>query len=329
MSINIFIDTNIFLSFYHFSSDDLEELKKLTVLLEEKKVCLYLPEQVQREFYRNREVKIADAMRQLQEQKLNLQYPQLCKGYAEYEQLRELQKEYTTKHAALLEKVTADVTARTLGADDTIDSLFRLSQNLACDGDVIERARMRHDLRNPPGKNSSLGDAVNWEALMLGVPDAQDIYFITDDKDYSSPLDKDTFNAFLAYEWSEKKKSKLIYYRSLSQFFKEYFPEITLASEARKDLLIRELTESGSFVSTHATIAKLSKYAGFTAAQLNAIVAATTSNDQIYCIINDPDVKRLLARVIEGNEEQIEPASLDDLRQHMGITECASDSDGD
>ena len=40
----LFIDTNIFLSFYHFTKEDLEELKKLGVLLKQKKVILYLPE---------------------------------------------------------------------------------------------------------------------------------------------------------------------------------------------------------------------------------------------------------------------------------------------
>ena len=51
---NIFIDTNVYLSFYHLSSDDLEELKKLVVLAREGKVVLLLPEQVIDEFRRNR-----------------------------------------------------------------------------------------------------------------------------------------------------------------------------------------------------------------------------------------------------------------------------------
>ena len=59
---NIFIDTNVYLSFYHLSSDDLEELKKLVVLAREGKVVLLLPEQVIDEFRRNRAAKIADAL---------------------------------------------------------------------------------------------------------------------------------------------------------------------------------------------------------------------------------------------------------------------------
>ena len=58
-----FIDTNILLSFYHLSNDDLEELKKLAVLIQQKSVTLYLTDQIAAEFARNREVKIADAVK--------------------------------------------------------------------------------------------------------------------------------------------------------------------------------------------------------------------------------------------------------------------------
>ena len=60
---HLFIDTNVLLSFFHVSSDDLEELKKLVVLLGQKKAQLYVPVQVKMEFRRNREAKVADALR--------------------------------------------------------------------------------------------------------------------------------------------------------------------------------------------------------------------------------------------------------------------------
>lgn len=43
---NLFIDTNVFLSFYHLSDDDLEEIRKLSVLLERGNIRLWLPQQV-------------------------------------------------------------------------------------------------------------------------------------------------------------------------------------------------------------------------------------------------------------------------------------------
>ena len=50
MALNLFIDSNIFLSFYHMTSEDLGELKKITTLLKRQDLCLYLPEQVKQEF---------------------------------------------------------------------------------------------------------------------------------------------------------------------------------------------------------------------------------------------------------------------------------------
>jgi hypothetical protein len=43
---NVFLDTNIYLNFYHFTSDDLNELKKLFILQESKKLNVYITEQV-------------------------------------------------------------------------------------------------------------------------------------------------------------------------------------------------------------------------------------------------------------------------------------------
>ncbi len=76
----LFIDTNIFLSFYHLTSEDLEELRKLAVLLDQKKVVLYVTDQVRAEFNRNRETKIADAVKRLTDQRLNLQFPPTVQG---------------------------------------------------------------------------------------------------------------------------------------------------------------------------------------------------------------------------------------------------------
>src|SRR5262249_12083926 len=133
-------------------------------------------------------------------------------------------------------------------------------------------ARTRIDVGNPPGKNGSLGDALNWEILLQNVPDGEPLYFVTDDKDYVSPIDSSIFNAYLSQEWQNQKGSEIVYFKSLSEFFKEHFPKITLASELEKDLVIRDLADSSSFVETHTIISKLNKFSDFTIAQINAIV---------------------------------------------------------
>ena len=318
---NLFIDTNIFLSFYHLTSDDLEELKKLGVLLRQNQITLLLPEQVIKEFRRNRENKIADALKRLREQRLNLQFPQLCKDYEEYSRLRQLQQEYEEHHATLLQRIAQDVGNESLKADTTIQELFSLAERIITDDTIVARARLRYDSGNPPGKSNSLGDAINWETLLLAVPNGQDVYFITDDKDYCSPLNESLFNGYLLHEWAQTKGSQLFYHQRLSSFFKERFPHIKLASELEKDLLIRDFADSGTFARTHAVISGLSRYTDFTAAQLNDIVAAAISNNQVYRIINDPDVMGFLSTVIAGHEAQIDHDNLAQLQARLAPME--------
>jgi predicted nucleic acid-binding protein len=117
---NLFIDTNIFLSFFHLTSDDLEELRKLAVLIDQNKVRPYLTDQVLSEFRRNRENKIAQALKGLKDQRLNLQFPQMCKDYPEFGVLRDLQKKYEKAHSTLLQKLAKDVADQTLKADGTL-----------------------------------------------------------------------------------------------------------------------------------------------------------------------------------------------------------------
>ncbi|GAP12805.1 hypothetical protein LARV_00541 [Longilinea arvoryzae] len=317
---NIFLDTNIFLSFFHFTNDDLEELKKLNVLLGQGKVILYLPEQVIQEFYRNRENKIADALKQLREQKLDLRFPQFIKEYDEFENLRQLQRDYSKIHAELIQKAINDIQKQDLKADRVIQDLFNNGIKITVSDAIKELARTRMAVGNPPGKNGSLGDALNWEALLQSIPNGESLYFITDDKDYASPIDSNLFNAYLTREWQDKKQSEVVYYKSLSEFFKEYFPKITLASELEKDLVIRDLANSSSFAETHTIIGKLDKYSDFTIAQINAIIDATNSNNQVYWIIDDPDVKEFLSKIIKGRESQLKPEGLSELYSKMKDT---------
>jgi predicted nucleic acid-binding protein len=312
----LFIDTNIFLSFYHLSSDDLDELNKLGVLLQHGKINLLLTDQVTAEFRRNRANKIADALKRLREQRrLGVQYPQLCREYEEFERLREYQRDYEEHFGRLLEKIDKDVEEQNLKADLTIRDLFSVAAIVLTSPTVLQRARLRFDIGNPPGKNGSLGDAINWEAILDKVPVGVDLYFISDDKDFCSPLDDGLFDPFLLQEWRESKKSRLFFYKRLSGFLKEKFPAINLASEQEKDSLIRELANSWSFAQTHIVIGKLARYSDFSATQANEIVSATVTNNQVYWIIEDMDVKEFITNVISGREDRIDQDNLQRIRK--------------
>lgn len=314
--IHLFIDTNIFLFFYHFTRDDLEELRKLAVLLDEKKVVLYLTEQVIAEFRRNRETNIAKTLKGLKEQRFKLQFPQVCKDYPEYAEVRRLQEQSANSHAKLLEKLSQDIANKKLKADETISGLFAKATRIGTTPELVDKARLRVDIGNPPGKKGSLGDAINWETLLEQVPAVTDLHFITGDGDYASAVDENRFDDFLLQEWTDRGfSSELHFYPRLSSFFGDHFPEIKLASELEKDLAIQALAVNSNFSNTHKTIARLAKHTEFTSEQINDIVRAAVSNNQVSLIAKDEDVHQFLSSVISGHEEGVDEANLAELKR--------------
>lgn len=311
----LFIDTNVYLAFYHFTSDDLEELKKLAVLIEHAEIRLLLPDQVVDEFDRNRAGKLADAIKGLREHRLSLQYPQICKDYAQYDQLRSLEREYNKVHSELMASITSDIRDNNLKADELNTRLFALGTQIDTrNDDLMKRAKHRVDLGNPPGKNNSYGDAINWEALLDAAPKAEPIHFVTDDRDYTSPLDAENFNEFLVKEWRTRKDGEILPYRRLSEFFKAKFPDINLAGEIEKDLLIQRLAATPNFATTHSMIAKLRQQSGFTQEQAKALLSAALNNDQIRLIINDNDVESFFRDLIEQYQTDPDEQAVEQVK---------------
>ena len=274
--------------------------------MKDKRLKLWLPDQVKDEFERNRDGKIHDALKRVREQRLNLQFPAICRDYDDYEVLRKLQHEYEARHAALLTRIVKDVEDENLHADAVIGELFDEATAIPTTEALLLAARRRVELGNPPGKSGSIGDALNWEALLDAVPNNEDIFFVTQDADYSSPLDGEQFNSFLLAEWHERKASLLHFYRQLSHFFKEHYPKITLASEAEKDLLITDLANSPNFARTHTLIARLNQQSDFAQSQVEDIVDAVLSNNQVRWIAPDLDVKEFLTKLLDRYGEWIE-----------------------
>ena len=318
---NLFIDTNVFLSFFHLSSDDLEEIHKLAVLIDKGEVTLWLTEQIKDEFKRNREAKIADATKRLREQKSKGQFPQICKDYEEYSQIRDLQNDYNKALSSLIDKVNEDITKRTLKADEKIDELFTKARVIPTTEELVAKARFRMDVRNPPGKDGSLGDAINWEALLGSVEDGEKLYLVADDKDYYSVLDDTKLKDFLIDEWEERKNSDVYFYRRLSQFFKEYYPDIKLASELEKELAIRSLSRSGNFHATHNAISKLDKYVEFNKSQVNELAQICATNNQVGWILEDDDVYDFYKSLVDNYSEHIDKELLERLSNKLDRAE--------
>lgn len=189
---NLFIDTNIWLSLYDFSNDNLAQFEKLKTY-KDNKIKLYIPQQVVDEVYRNRDNKLNSTYKDF-----NLsvpKFPNFTKTYSEYNELKNKMEIIAKEFNERKNKIHDDILNNNLSADKTIEEFFNQNSILECSDDIMTKAYNRYNKGNPPGKENSYGDAINWETLLKNISDG-DLYFITSDKDFISDLSKKDFNYF-------------------------------------------------------------------------------------------------------------------------------------
>lgn len=323
MPIHLFIDTNIYLSFYHFSNDDLEELKKLKTLIATDKVILYITEQVKDEFSRNRENKLSDAIKRLNEGEVEVSMPTFSKVYPLYSEIAEEVKEIKKKKQKLIDEIKQDISDKKLKADEIINELFEKAEMLEMTNDnIISKSKTRYDLGNPPGKGKSYGDALNWEILLNKFISKDnegnpiDLHFISVDKDYNSLIDNNKFNSFLLDEWKEKKGSEIKYYKNLSSFVKSNFPNIKLVIDFERNQLIDNFINSFTFRKTRYNLYSLLERIdtdSFTKEDVSNIVEASLNNSQIFWISQDEDINKMLYDIVEVNKEKLSEDLLNEF----------------
>jgi predicted nucleic acid-binding protein len=310
----LFIDTNILLSFYALNPEDLQELSKLADYITSGQVTLLITDQIMDEFYRNRERRIEGALKSFFGQTFNTQVPQICAEYPEVTTLQQTLKEYEKAHNAVVERVAIDVKAKNLQVDRLLQCFFEKGTKLEIDRQIVEQAQLRMSVGNPPGKNNSLGDAINWEGLLTAVPDRTDLFLISGDKDYSSALVEDDLSGFLQDEWARRKQSSIHFYRRLSGFFKEQLPEITMANLRDRDFLVRELAASQSLADVHRYVTKLATYPEFTAAQANGVMMAVLNNQIVAWSVEEEPIRRFLQDLMARYDRYADPTTLEQLR---------------
>jgi hypothetical protein len=313
----LFIDTNIYLSFYHFTDDDLDSLGNLEILIEENEIDLYIPDQVKKEFIKNRDNKLNTSMNKFEEQNISLESPRFCQTYSEYEELVDLKDEYNQKHSKLIEDIQSDVLNEELKADEIIRGLFDKGSVIECSNEILEAASKRSKRGKPPEEHKNLGDTINWVSLLKHITNGEDLHFISRDNDFSSNLQRNKFNTYLKKEWNQKKNSELVFYRSLTKFLKEHFKQIKLSEEPQKQLLIEQLSKSASYSRTHSIISKLTDYGNFSEVQVNDIISAYLYNDQVYQIVHDDDVYNFLNFILNNYEKDIEEEKVNKIRNML------------
>jgi len=300
---NLFLDAQIWLSIYDFSNDNLETFNKLNGLVG-KDVSIYLPQQAQDEVKRNRENKIKEALTKFEKINFQIQIPNLCKGYGEFETFQKMLEDVRTLHSEFIKKIKSDITANNLHSDILISEIFKNCKILSRTDDIIKKAKLRYDIGNPPGKDKSYGDAINWESLLENIPTGEDLFFIGSDKDYNSVLDRTRFNQYLFDEWKDTKKSNLFYYNTLTEYFNLHLKHIELETEAQKNDLIEQLGKCDAFRATHTIIAKLSAFSTYSDEQITQLLLAAAINDQVWQIINDPDIKSFYDALLKDNVDR-------------------------
>src|ERR1035441_240304 len=113
----VFIDTNVFLSFFHYTSDALDDLEKLVDTAKGGAIQLLLPEQVIDEFVRDREVKLADTLKRIGESKTGGQYPHAFREDPEYQELRALESQFIQVRSRVVARFERTAQAGNLKAD--------------------------------------------------------------------------------------------------------------------------------------------------------------------------------------------------------------------
>jgi len=298
------------LKFYYFSKDDLDGLNKIFVPRKDAGVEVHLTQQVRDEFIRNRESKIKDALTRFSNAKINIELPYFMRVYSEYNKIIKLRKKLQEKMKDVRKKVDEDVASQELIADKLIFDIFEKFDAVEVSQQIYEEARRRVDIGNPPGKSNSLGDAINWIMLIENVPEGQDLHIISEDGDFYSRLDEKKIHPFLEMEWKEKKSSDIHIYRSIGEFLDGHFDGTAFPYDKRENELIEDLATSGSFASTHSTIAELESYGYFSLEEVKRLLGAAISNNQVSWVLGDDDLLEFYHRVAIPRREEIRDKKL-------------------
>lgn len=309
-ALHLFIDTSTFLTFYAFTSDDLEELKKVASLIKNNKLKLYIPEQVADEFYRNREGKLAESLKAFTDGGVSKAVPRFMMEYDEAEVFTQAAKAFQQARNKLAEKARHDAAQKLLPADNAFAEIIEAAGLLPANDAILRQANQRRLRGNPPGKKDSIGDQINWEVLLENVPEGEELHIVAKDGDYESPLSDGHPHQFLEAEWRRLKGRDLHLHTQLRPFLNANFADIKLAVDVEKHSAIDRLIYSGSFATTHNAISELIPFIDeLKWDEVERIFDAGLSNNQIDWIGTDADVNAFYRTLMAKWEQKLTPES--------------------
>lgn len=303
---HIFIDANIYLSFYETSPDALFELAKIATVVERGTAVLWLPDQVKREFWKNRDSSISVSLKTFQQQKGLGYVPCLIKEHSDFSALKELSRTLDIKRAEIAKTVQNEVLQERTKADVEIRKLFSLASEIDTSGIIFQKAHERALRHTPPGKSDGLGDRLSWVALLEKLPERAELHVISADNDFAGESDINEISPYLKFEWESKKNGRVKLWKRLSQFLAAHFPDAATAIEMERNLMIEALRRSSSFSKTHEVIAEFTDISHLNPSLANRLALALLDNDQVRWILCDEDVREFAQKFLSMYGTQID-----------------------
>ena len=237
----LFIDTNVFLQIYRNSDDKHIIIDELIKLIKDKKLKIFITQQVIDEFYRNRESVLKFSLNMLNKSFSNIKVPTFCSSNRDIKKIISLNKEIKTRIGKVYNKLWSNAKNEKLDIDKLFKKLIKSTEIIQFDNKLIAMAKRRYELGNPPRKpkennaRHSYGDAINWEILLKEVPNKKNLFIISFDGDFVSDLSEEDISNFLKKEWKQRKKSEVKRYKSISRFLKDEFKTKTITKEIIKN----------------------------------------------------------------------------------------------
>jgi hypothetical protein len=219
-----------------------------------------------------------------------------------------MQVKFETTYKEMIVGLMKDIGEKNLAADKLIAELFEESELITHSDSQVDRAKKRMELGNPPGKNGSLGDALNWEMLMdYTYSSWSDLHLISSDKDYNSCLYEETLNDYLNSEWTTRTQTKISFYNRLSSFFKQNFPYIEFDENIERQINVYALCASSSYKETHNAMIGLVWYDTFSKREKLQMFDALINNSQINSIAGDKDIRDFYVWLYDSTKDQLNP----------------------
>jgi hypothetical protein len=317
---HIYIDANVFVTFFETSQDALIELEKLAVLLRTHAATLWLPEQTKREFWKNREKGIKKLIEEFSNHNLLGKAPLLVKEDINYKKLKESAAALEKERADIVKRIKEQLFIQETLADKMIKELFDLSETINSELDeIFSKAHKRALCHLPPGKSEDIGDRLAWESLLVALPQGADLHLITDDGDYESDLSPGQPNPYLKSEWKENKNGEVFLWKRISQFIADKFPDAATTIDLERSLQAETLYRSPNFVTTHFTISELGKYREFSDTQCRRITEALIENSQVRWIKDDKDINEFFTNFLATFKDQIEADLLQQAESILAV----------